>query len=315
MAHLWGALGPTLAHTADRLVWPLELAPMVHLGWPPPMPWVGAGVGLGLLGLLFIIGRRRAGLGLGFALLGLAPALAGVAHTGIIVDRYLYLPMVGLALMVAAAAARAPRRHVLFALVSATSLLLTAAHLPTWDTDQTLWRSAMDRAPSGYAAGAYARWLEDEGKLEQAATYYGQAVMPPRPFTTACYNISRIHLALGRPDMAVTAGQTALEAGCEGSPELLAPMALAMALTGDWAAAESTARSVGDDPTGKAVLVRLAAAARRGDLAPLHGEMEAAGSPAGEGLLNQVARLIAFSGEPGKAAAVRAAGGGHSATP
>jgi hypothetical protein len=315
MAHLWGALGPTLAHTADRLVWPLELAPMVHLGWPPPMPWVGAGVGLGLLVLLFIIGRRRAGLGLGFALLGLAPALAGVAHTGIIVDRYLYLPMVGLALMVAAAAARAPRRHVLFALVSATSLVLTAAHLPTWDTDQTLWRSAMDRAPSGYAAGAYARWLEDEGKLEQAATYYGQAVMPPRPFATACYNITRIHLALGRPDMAVTAGQTALEAGCEGSSELLAPMALAMALTGDWAAAESTARSVGDDPTGKAVLVRLAAAARQGDLAPLHGEMEAAGSPAGEGLLNQVATLIAFSGEPGKAAAVRAAGGGHSVTP
>jgi len=309
MDHLWGALGPTLAHTADRLVWPVDMAPMIHLGWPPPLPIAGAIVGGLLCVLMVVFGRRHAGLGLGIALVGLAPALAGVAHTGIIVDRYLYLPMLGISLMVAATAARLPRRHVGFAALAGSLVILTTQHLPAWDTDETLWQSAMARAPSGYAAGAYGRWLEDEGKLDRAAHYYGLAAAPPRTFPTGCYNITRIHLALGRPDEAVRAGHAALEAGCERSAELTAPMALAMALTGDWSAAETMAISIGSDPTGKAVLVRLAAAARRGDMAPLHGEMEAAGSPAGEGLLNQVATLIAFSGEPGKAAAVRAKAG------
>jgi hypothetical protein len=84
LPHLWAALGPTFAHSADRLIWPVELAPMVHLGWPPPLPWLGAGLGLGLCAVLAWAGRRRAGLGLGFAVLTLLPALAGVAHTGLI---------------------------------------------------------------------------------------------------------------------------------------------------------------------------------------------------------------------------------------
>ena len=305
-AHLLGALGPTLAHYGDRLVWPVDLAPMIHLGWPPPVPVVAGLIAAGLLGLLAVLGRRRAGLGLGFALIGLAPALAGVAHTGIIVDRYLYLPMVGLALMVAAVAARVPRRHVGFAGLAGALALLTGLQLPTWETDDTLWRAAMARAPSGYAAGAYGRWLEDEGRMEAAAEAYRQAVQPPRPFDTGCYNITRIHLALGRPDQAIEVGRAALAAGCARSPELVAPMAVALAITGDWTAAEAAAHSVGRDPTGKAVLVRLAARARAGDLAPLRAELVTAG-PTGPRLIRLVSDLIAFSGEPGRAAAVRAA--------
>ena len=306
IAHLLGALWPSLCHYLDRLLWPVDMAPMIHLGWPPPTPVLAGAVGIGLLIALGVVGRRRAGLGLGLASLGLAPALAGVAHTGIIVDRYLYLPMVGLALVVAAIAARLSLRHVGFAAVAGSLALLTGLHLPTWESDDTLWAASMARAPSGYAAGAYGRWLEDEGRLEAAAEAYMQAVQPPRPFETGCYNITRIYLALGRPAEAVRAGTAALHSGCAHSPELVAPMSVALAITGDWKAAEALAGSVGRDPTGKAVLVRLAARARAGDFEPLRAELVTAG-PAGSRLIGLVSDLIAFSGEPGRAAAVRAA--------
>ena len=306
-AHLWGAAGPTMVHVLDRLIWPHALAPMVHLGWPPPLPVVSAAVAASLGGALVFLGRRRAGLGLAFSAIGLAPALAGVAHTGIIVDRYMYLPMVGVAVMVASAAARLPRLHAVFAAVCGCLIILTAQHLPTWESDETLWQSAMSRAPSAYAAGAYARGLEDEGKLEQAAHYYVLATAPPRPFPTGCFNVTRVHLALGRPDQAITAGAAALEAGCERSAELLAPMALALALTAQWDAAETLASEVEDDPTGKTVIIELAAAARRGDMRPLNTEAAAVDGLRAQALRQQVATLIAFAGEPGLAEQVRGA--------
>jgi len=298
--HLLGAAGPAAAHYADRLLWPVDMAPMIHLAWPPPVPWSALSIAAVVCGVFLFYGRRHAGIGLAMALAGMVPALAGVAQSGIVVDRYLYLPMVGFGLMVAAGTARLPRRYIGFAGLTGALAILSVLHLPSWQDDDALWPAAMNRAPSGYAAGAYGRWLEDEGRMEAAAEAYSQAVQPPRPFELGCYNITRIYLAIGQAQGAVVAGQSALQAGCPRSPELVAPLAVALAITGEWTAAEQEAKTVGQDPTGKALLVRLGARAREGDLAPLKAEMLASGEQAPQ-LLGQVLSLIAFSGEQSKA--------------
>jgi len=98
-----------------------------------------------------------------------------------------------------------------------------------------LWQAAIERAPSGYAKGALARWLEDQGMDDDAAFWYREAVLqPPMPFQESCFNVTRIHLKRGQPQQAVRVGQEALTAGCDASPELVAPLALAHALSGEW---------------------------------------------------------------------------------
>ena len=85
-----------------------------------------------------------------------------------------------------AAVAQRPmvRRATVLALVLMT--VMAMRQVPVWKNEATLWRAAIERAPSGYAKGALARWLEDQGLDRDAAFWYHQAVIqPPRPFTKA----------------------------------------------------------------------------------------------------------------------------------
>jgi hypothetical protein len=171
---------------------------------------------------------------------------------------------------------------------------LSIAQVPIWKNDGSLWEAAIERAPSGYAKGAFARWLEDEGKDGAAAHWYHEAVVqPPRPFHESCFNITRIHLKRGIPKQAIAVGEEALEAGCEPSAELVAPLALAYALTGDWSKALQRSAKVDTDPTGKAILARLSAQAAMGDVQPLK---EATSGPDGERLLAQVMLVLRRGG-------------------
>ena len=209
----------------------------------PVWPWLYSPCWLGL------VNRSRAQ-GFLFAFLGLLPAWAAVAHVGAIVDRYLYLPMVGVAWAVAAAAQR-PLARKLIVLVLVGLTYAAAQQVPVWKNDATLWRAAIERAPSGYAKGALARWLEDQGKPKDAAFWYREAVVQaPMPFQESCFNVSRIHLKLNDPARAVEVGEEALTLGCEPSPELVAPSHWHMP---SWVTGTAIRRStsVGRDPTGK----------------------------------------------------------------
>jgi len=287
---------PSLAFYLEKLIWPVDISPVVHFGWLPEVPWAMAGVAVGVLALLAWVGGPFARVGLLFAFLGLIPAWAAVAHVGAVVDRYLYLPMVGLAWAVAAAAQRPmARKFIVLGLVGLT--YLAARQVPVWKNDATLWRAAIERAPSGYAKGALARWLEDQGQLKDAAFWYREAVVQgPIPFQESCFNVSRIHLRLNDPARAIEVGEEALDLGCDPSPELVAPLALAHALTGSWESAKRHSSSVGRDPTGKAVVANLAARAATGDVDPLRIAVGAAAETDGANLRSQVMQVLEFGG-------------------
>ena len=154
--------------------------------------------------------------------------------------------------------------------------------------------------------GGLGKALEEAGLLDEAADFIGRAATGAPPMPHACFNTSRIHLRRGQPDAAAAAGQAALDAGCPAVPELLAPMAVGQAASGAWDEAERTASMVGRDPTGQAVLVRCAAAARRGDLGVLSAAALGGG---GDPLIlqQQVAWILRTSGEEAAALAVESA--------
>ena len=283
-----GALGLIGSIYAERLLWTPGLPPIVNLAWAPAAPWWAFVALIALLGAALTLGRRLALLGLLLAGLTWEPA-----------SRYLYLPLVGLGLTLAASLKERRGSTVIAAALLVLLTAASAALLPRWRDDETLWTTTLQMWPSPYAHGAYAKVLEGRGELDRAAEHYRAATAPPRPYEHSCFNITAIHLKRGDPASAVRDGEAALAAGCAPSPELLGPLSLAQAATGDWQGAERSAAQVGADPTGTAVLVRVSAAARRGDFAPFDA---AAGAAAGA-LAEKVAWLLRQSGEPDAAAA------------
>lgn len=288
--------GPALAFYLEKLIWPLDVAPVIHLAWSPALPWLAVALAIVLLVALAIAGGPLAQAGLGFAFLGLLPAWVAVAHVGAVVDRYLYLPMVGIA-WAAGAIARRPigRKCVLVAVSGLT--FLSIRQVPVWESDATLWQACIERAPSGYAKGALARWLEDEGLNDDAAFWYREAVIQePRPFEHSCFNITRIHLKRGDAEAAIINGLEALEMGCEPTPELIAPLALAHGLAGQWEEAHRRASSVNQDPTGKAQLARISASTALGDVGPLREALSSATPSGREQIRAQVLSVLQHGG-------------------
>lgn len=273
-------LGPVLAVSAEgwsrSLLWPLQLAPGLHAEWSDLGVRALPLVGIGVIWLALRAGRRGAA-GLVIAGLGLAPALVAVASVGLVADRYLYLPLAGLGLALAGALEPLGKRR-WYALAGLVPLLpLTLLSTPSWSTDVGLWQAAVVKHPNPYTYGGLAAAYDANDQWDQAAPYYALATQGPRPFEHACFNAARIHIKRGDLAQAASEGVRALDAGCAPSAELLAPTALALAFQGEWDQAEALARQVDQDPTGKAVIVRSAAALRRGDTAAIELEAERLG--------------------------------------
>jgi hypothetical protein len=271
--HLIAAVPPVLAHYAERILVPLDAAPGMHLAWPVAVPWLALLAGAALCGALLWFGRRTAAAGITLAGLTLAPAIAAIASVGAVPDRYLYLPMLGLSLAVAASL-----RGRMATPGLGLGLLLSVASvraLPVWQDDPTLWSAAYERWPSAYTAGILAKVLDDLGELDEAADLYEIATSPPRVFEESCYNVTGIHLRRSDPDRIVSAGEAARQAGCTDSPELLGPLAVGYLLRCQPQRAEDIAGGIEADPTGMAVVVRSAAGLIRGDEGPLQAAIAA----------------------------------------
>ena len=305
------AIGEALARSPQALaVWsatlfdprPHAIGP--HLDWASPsLLWLVPG--LLVVGLAAWRSDARGRAGLALAGLVLAPSLLAVGANGLVPDRYLYLPLAGLGVAVGTALQRVPRlRLVAFGVVAALAFA-SSFSVPIWRDDVLLRQATRAERTNPYTHGSLAKSLGVAGDLDRAAGHYQAATQPPRPFEHACFNVTSIHLERMAPHDAVTEGLRALDAGCDASPELVAPMALGMALEGDWDEAERWASRLTEDPTGKAVLVRAGAAALRGELDVLADEAAVrGGSP--EALAGQVVWVLRTSGSPEAAEQVHA---------
>jgi protein O-mannosyl-transferase len=296
------------AHLVAKVFWPVGLTSALHLGWATSTPWwslVLAAIG-SLVALRFGLIRP-----LVFFAVALAPALVGVARAGLVSDRYLYLPMAGVGWLVAALLARFSERFVRAAVLG----LLTAGavgsslQLRMWKSTDVLWTETIRRTPNAYAYGSYAKALELQGRLDEAAELYARATQPPQPLPHSCFNIVEIHLKRADLQSAVKEGERALGAGCERSPEILGPLSLAYAMSARWDDAERVANELrtrpGGDPTTKSDVVLLAVAAHRGDLAPILSEI-AAKPEQRAAIVDSVATVLTFGGDPARADTVRA---------
>ena len=237
---------------------------------------------------------------LGFAAVTAIPAWAAVAHVGLFGDRYMVLPLAGVALAWGASTRRRVGQGAL--LVTCVVLAcLSAAAIGSWRDDVSLWTAAAQRHPNPHTSGSLAKTLELQGDLDGAAQWYEQATQAPRPLEHACWNVAAVHLKRGQPGDAAGVGLQALDNGCPTSGELVCPTALGLMWTGRFGEGAQLTAQADSDPAGLCRVVGLVAAAQRGDEAALEAVLQTKSPQERSSLAGRLVRVLEAGGDQGTA--------------
>lgn len=186
---------------ADPLLWPKAFAPLVlavALVWLRPRPVWLAGAGIFLAALLPV--------------LGFVPFAYEDIST--VADRYLYLAMVGPALVVAyfAAASWPQRTFAIGASVAICYALLSVWQASYWRDEETLFAQCVWASPRSYIAHNKLGLAEQaRGDLRAALVHYEQARELDPDYAVTYSNLAGAYRAQRRFDEAITQYRKALE--------------------------------------------------------------------------------------------------------
>lgn len=194
-----------------KLLWPVRLCVFYPFRYAPPaLEWVGAVVLLSLIsGLVLSRWRKRPYLVVGWAwYLGTLVPVIGLVQVGAqaMADRYMYLPSVGLFLMLAWGAAelaermkiRAPAVATVTGIVLVALVLRTQDQVRSWADSTALYRRALSvTRHNSRIEKNYGVTLIRLGKLEEAKRYLDDAVRDAPGWGDAYYNRGAAMEALG----------------------------------------------------------------------------------------------------------------------
>ncbi len=279
---------------AGRVMWPWPLSVGGTLEYLEPSLGLSArALGAAALagGLVVWRGGRTAAVGFLLAGATFAPALLPLLTRGQLGERYFYLPLMGVALAVAAAAPSRPSRA-----FSASALLVAGlmaagvrARVPDWSSGLALWQAAVRDTPNGHAHANLGFELLRLGDGEAAAAWLGEALMDEPPFRDACVPLVLGSLKQGRVGVAAERAAFARTRGCFSVSGFPGVYASAMAQTGRWSLAEE-AVALAASTDARAGVVDAALAVRTRDTARLQAVADRFGlAPAAlEGTARQV---------------------------
>lgn len=300
--HGLSVLGQHLAEIgatyASMLVWPWPLSPARHVYYLPPLASMlpGLVVLLALIGCALRWGERR-GLvvaGLVWAGLTFAPTLAATIDKGLLGERYLYFPIAGLALCVAAALPRAPLR--LAALFAIPCVVVLQLRLPQWRDSRTVWEAAHAVQPTPFTMAGLGWYLHRDGELDAAVPLLVGALEGDPPYRDVCELVVLALLEAKQPAEAARVGLWALdERGCSTNGEVANHTALALASVGRWDEAVATAQRKSGGPAGTGIVVIAAAWAHKGKLEAV--QALAPRVPGPPSFATRVAKLLRIAGE------------------
>ena len=300
----WGRVTDRLpeitATYAGLLAWPSPLTPARHLDYIQPLGETGAAalVFLGILAWLLWRARARPLVlaGLGWALLAFSPSLLATLDKGLLGERYLYFPMAGLALAVAAALPRGRWLLPCAAIPLALGAVAVRERTPHWQSSLVLWEQAHEDIPSAFTHGGLAFYLDQVGETEEARLHYLSAIEEDPPYLDTCSSLIMVHLKLKKEESAVRFAEWAhRERGCRKTRDFVEFYGLALAGSGRWqqAVAEIQTYALPLGPIGAVILGAERARARDRDaLLTL-----TRGWRGGEPFEERVAKLLRLAGD------------------
>lgn len=166
----------------------------------PAWPWLVLALPLSL-GMLWLVPRAILG-GLGFFVLMLAPVLGiwgfSAQTFSTVFDRYMYLPVIGLAVACASVVAESQIRLEVRLLLAALCLSYWAAQsfarVPVWRTNQALFENVLQHNPKSYNALVNLGIIDiGNNQLESAKTHLEAAITVQPRLAVAWANLAHLH--------------------------------------------------------------------------------------------------------------------------
>lgn len=259
LAFFLGRLHHVLALYFSLLVKPWPLSAVRSIEWLGTSPVIMATALLTLVtlavGTARLSGRQRrlALLGLVVSVLSFVPALRALVMTGLIGERYLYFPMVGLGIWVAAVSTAWPRRTTgVTAALVLSSMALTNVRTPDWTDDDHFFQASVEATPNPYANTLWAQHFtktdQSPAAFRMAARLYFDALNASPPNLGACGLVLPAMLKAGLYQPAAELVPWTLERGCPRNGSHVGQASQAMAMVGDWDGVRALLADAPPDP-------------------------------------------------------------------
>jgi len=207
-----------------KMIWPNNLSVFYPYEAIPVWQVIGAGLLLAAVSFLVVAARKsRPYLAVGwFWYMGSFVPVIQIVQVGMhsMADRYAYIPLIGIFIMVAwgvpdllARSLRAKRVIVCAGVLCLILLaVITWKQLGHWASSMTLFQHSLSVVPNNYVGhNGLARALEERGKTAEAIGHFREALRIKPGFTDGRYNLARILAAQGKQDEAIRLYSEALK--------------------------------------------------------------------------------------------------------
>jgi len=227
--------------------------PSSPLGMPSDNPFFTILGSLVFLGMVMNIKKPLQQLGMVVFGVGSILAIMSIQQSHSLGFRYAWLPMLGQILWIVGTFSTSKRWVVILFGLYFSILNITSQHM--WTNNRSFWSQGYTNTPNQHTACGY---FMSEREYSQNAIHLLKESIETPPMLHCCAQASKYPLELNETQLAIDIGRMALANGCPNIPELLAPMALALTLQNEWAAALSYTKQYTNDPFGYKPVIEVA---------------------------------------------------------
>jgi hypothetical protein len=262
---------------ARLLIWPFDLSvgrSLEYLREPPGLVLLGLVLGGVFCGWLLRRGRRWAVVGLVFAAGSFVPACVAIAAKGQLGERYLTLPLVGIALALCGVFTTVQRKGWVWVLLVLTGFWGVQKRLPDWQSEVSLWAAAAESDPTPYTWGNLGHMhnrravklresgKESKGEFEAAMRFFEKSFADPNPYLDNCVILIRAPMRRRQFHRGLKNAQLGALLGCAEHPSQGSSFrgihGVLLALNGQWELARAHVGLVLGDPAGRGEVLRAA---------------------------------------------------------
>ena len=256
----WNKLDVLIMGVASRLLFPWPLCATRAIGWDALSVSEFLLGSLVFVALLWSVRRPKARVAIFCAVLFWIPTLWPTVLNGMHGDRYLYLPMAGVA---AAVAISVPWRLWMLVFVGMW-IVGIEQRIPAWKNDMSLWSAMAEEKPSSFSYVSLAHILYNNKEYQRAAVLYQEGYAAEVPYLAGCGPYVTSVLKVMGPEIALEAGEWALERGCSLSGVMSGVMTLGLASQKRWKDVDFMLGISPYDPTKRMRLLEALMAMRAG---------------------------------------------------
>jgi hypothetical protein len=167
----------------SSILWPWPLSPSTPIAWVELQwwHWILSFIFFALIAISYSRNRKTNSGWIIFAFITFIPVIIPIVYTGIYGDRYLYIPMIAISILLGST-----NLHLLFRLSIPIWMFLNFTRGSAWFDDHTFWSDEYTNNPTPFSSVSLAHIKYNKHLYEQAYWLYKNAYSAPTPYLEGC---------------------------------------------------------------------------------------------------------------------------------